>query len=65
MAKRYNLAAERVRKGMTQKQLADELHVNVNSICRWELGQAEPKVSHLIALCGLFGCSPEYLMALE
>ena len=57
-----NMRAERARNNLTLKQVADELNVHPNAISRWEKGEAEPRASSLIALCKLYGCSPEYLL---
>ena len=59
---RANMKAERARKGMTAKEVADQIGVNVNQIFRWELGTQEPSASHLIKLSNFYGCSPEYLL---
>lgn len=59
---RGNMRAERARNGMTIEQVSAKIGVHSNSISRWENGKAEPSASNLIALCNLYGCSPEYLL---
>ena len=59
---RRNMKAERARMGMTTQQVAEALDVHPNAISRWENGDSEPKVSNLLALCALYGCTPEYLL---
>ncbi len=59
---RRNMRAERARNGLTMQQVADALHVHMNAVVRWENGSCEPRASHLVALCRLYGCTPEYLL---
>ena len=44
--------------GMTQKELAEKIHVNPNNICQWEIGRAEPSFDTLERLADLFGILP-------
>lgn len=57
-----NIKSERVRIGMTQEQLADEIGVHVNSIRMWENGTSLPSAMNLINMSHLFKCSPDYLL---
>ena len=57
-----NIKSERVRIGMTQKQLADEIGVHVNSIRLWENGTSLPSAMNLLNMSHLFKCSPDYLL---
>ena len=61
---RNNMRAERVRNNLTIEQVGDIIGVHPNAISRWENGRTEPTASNLIALCGLYKCSPEYLLAM-
>ncbi len=45
------IAAERKRKGYTQKQLADILGISDKTISKWERGNGFPEVSLLLPLC--------------
>lgn len=59
---RNNMRAERVRNNLTLEQVGKEIGAHPNAVSRWELGKAEPTSSNLIALCNLYGCTPEYLL---
>lgn len=61
-AQRLNMKAERVRKGLTIEQLGDIIGVSSNAISKWENSKASPTASNLVALCNLYGVSPEYLL---
>lgn len=49
-----SLAAARVNAGMTQEDVARELHVTKNTIVNWEKGKAEPKISQARQLSALY-----------
>ena len=57
---RRNMKAERARKGMSAKQVADAVGVHENAVRRWETGEAEPMGSNLVRLSRLYGCYPQY-----
>lgn len=59
---RLNMHMERVKNGYTIKQVGELIKVHPNAVSRWESGDAEPNASNLLALCNLYGCSPEYLL---
>lgn len=59
-----NIRAERARKGLTIKEVADAINVHENAVSRWESGETKPRADSLIKLSRLFGCSPEYLLGL-
>ncbi len=46
------IAAERKRKGYTQKQLAEKLGISDKTVSKWERGNGFPDVSLLLPLCG-------------
>lgn len=48
--------------GMTQKQVADRLHVTDRAVSKWERGVADPSTANLLALARLYGVSPEELL---
>ncbi len=52
-------------KNLTQKQLADKLHVSDKAISRWETGKGYPDVGSLVALSEFFGVSVNELLAGE
>lgn len=59
---RHNMKAERVRMGLTAKEVGERVGVHENTVLRWESGDAEPMGSNLIKLSAMYGCSPEYLI---
>ncbi len=52
----------RTDKGLTQKDLADQLHVTFQTVSKWESGTNEPDIATLKELSKLFGCSFDYLL---
>lgn len=52
---RGNLIAERTRRGWTQDDVAARLHVNANTVSRWEIGKTSPSYDHAKALADLYG----------
>lgn len=59
---RGNMKAERVRRGMSAAEVANEIGVHVNALLRWENGQAEPLGENIVKLSKLYEVSPEYLL---
>ena len=55
----------RKEKGMTQKELADKLHVSDRTISKWERGAGLPDASLMIGLSDLLGISVNELLAGE
>jgi len=52
----------RLKKGLTQKELADLLFIDVTAVSKWERGTSDPSTSNLFALAKLFGVSAEELL---
>lgn len=52
----------RVLKGLTRKEVAENLNITVNSIEKYENGKAEPSIANLIKLARLFGVSVDTLI---
>ena len=52
----------RTDKGLTQKDLADQLHVTFQTVSKWEGGTNEPDIATLKELSRFFGCSFDYLL---
>ncbi len=48
--------------GVSMNQLAAAIDVSDAAVCKWENGNAEPKVSYLIKLSEYFECSVDYLV---
>lgn len=57
------LQATRVRRLLTQQQLANEAGVDLNSIQRWEAGSSFPRMQHLARLCQVLSVEPDELVA--
>ncbi len=55
----------RTLKGITQKQLADEIGVKNYTVGNWEQGRTEPNLEDLVAMANYFECSVDYLIGRE
>ena len=53
----------RTEKGLTQKDLADQLHVTFQTISKWEKDENEPDLATVRELAKLFCCSLDYLLS--
>ncbi|MBP3873972.1 MAG: helix-turn-helix transcriptional regulator [Lachnospiraceae bacterium] len=63
MAKR--IKEERIKKGLTQEQLADQLGIQKSAIAKYENGRIENiKRSTIVRMAAIFGCDPCYLLDL-
>lgn len=49
----------RLKSGLTQREIADFLHISPQSISKWENGEATPSIEFLPLLARLFGCSAD------
>ena len=63
-AMQNRIAEWRVKRGLSQRQLAKLLFVNHSDISRWESGTHEPRVSIALEMARLFGCRVEDLFSL-
>ena len=50
---------------LTQKELADKLHIHPTNITNWKNGDNLPSVDVLFSLCMLLEVSADYLLGLE
>ena len=50
-------------RGWTQLQLAEKLNVTDKAVSKWEVGDANPDLSIIIAMASLFGVSIDYLVS--
>ncbi len=57
-----NVVALRKARGLTQQELAEEIHYSDKSISKWELGYAAPSVDILIDIARFFGVTVDYLL---
>ncbi len=55
----------RSNRDLTQKELADKLHVSFQTVSKWENGENEPDISTLRELAKLFNCSMDFLLSEE
>ena len=62
MALAENIKALRKKKGMTQEELAEDLHISAQAVSKWESGASDPSTSNLLALAKLYGVSAEDLL---
>ena len=52
----------RIKKGMTQQELADSVYVTRQTISKWELDQSTPDLEFIVQLSELFGVTTDYLI---
>ena len=51
--------------GLTQKDLAVQLHVTYQEVSRWENDDIEPSIDTLKEMCGILNCSIEVLLDMK
>ncbi|MFQ9891854.1 MAG: helix-turn-helix transcriptional regulator [Emergencia sp.] len=56
-----SLAAARVNAGLTQDDVAKEMHVGKQTIVNWEKGNSEPKLEQARALSALYNMPLDYI----
>lgn len=52
----------RMHNGMTQEELAEQLHVSRQTVSKWESDAAYPEMEKVFELCGFFSCSMDRLL---
>ena len=52
-------------KGLTQRQLAEQMHLSDRTISKWERGRGAPDISLLQQLSGILGVNIEGLLGGE
>lgn len=55
----------RTERGMTQKQLADQLFVSAQAVSRWENEEVEPSVSTITEMAKIFGVSTDVIFGVS
>lgn len=60
-----NIARLREEHGLTQKQLAEKLHVVRQTVSKWEKGTSMPDAETLVKLAEIFGTTPNELLDIE
>ena len=58
-----NISRLRTSRGMTQLELAEELHYSDKAISKWERGESVPEISTLLAIAKLFGVTLDSLVS--
>lgn len=65
MSMSQRIKEERIKKGWTQEQLAEQLGIQKSAIAKYENGRVENiKRSTIVQMAGIFGCNPCYLLDL-
>ncbi len=59
---RGNMKAERVRKGLTLREVGGLLNCSEQLVSRWERGKTTPSTRYLMELANLYQAEPEYLL---
>lgn len=57
-----NLKKLRESKGLTQRDLANEMQIAKTTLCYYEQGKISPSVEMITKLADYFGCSVDYLL---
>ncbi len=60
----YRLKMARLNSGLTQRDVAKELHIGASTYCRIERGISEPSAVQLATLSGLYGLSVLWLLGM-
>ncbi len=55
----------RIKNGYTQAQIAFLLHTRQEQYSKYERGERELPIKHLIALCHIYRVSSDYILGLE
>ena len=65
MSIQKNIMLYRKRAGMSQEDLAEQLHVSRQTISKWETGQSAPDLDTVVQLAHLFGVTTDRLLTEE
>ena len=60
-----NIRRHRIRAGMTQNQLAQELEIEIETVSRYERGVVAPSFTQIESLCNVFGITAWMLFVTE
>lgn len=61
---KISLAAARVNKGLTQRDVAEKLRISTKTLVNWENGITFPTIERVYELCELYGVSVDNLIFL-
>ncbi|MCL2861399.1 MAG: helix-turn-helix domain-containing protein [Firmicutes bacterium] len=64
MEEKLRIKELREEKGLTQKQLANQIGVDQRTISSYEIGHTEPDIKTIRKLCKIFDVSADYLLGL-
>ena len=56
------IAANRRKRGLTQRQLAEALGVSNRTVSKWECGDGLPELANILPLCALLGVTADELL---
>ena len=56
------IAANRRKRGFTQRQLAEALGVSNRTVSKWECGDGLPELANILPLCALLGVTADELL---
>ena len=59
------ICAERMKRGLSQRELGEMLGVTDKAVSKWENGKAKPTTDTLRKLAAVFGCAVEELLRLR
>lgn len=59
------LQQQRQLKNLSQKQVADAIHVSASIVSNYENGERTPSLEILVSLANLYNCSTDYLLGFE
>ena len=59
------LKEQRHKRNLSQKEVANILHVSTSIISNYERGERSPSIESLVTLATLYHCSTDYLLGIE
>ena len=59
------LREQREKRGYSQKEVADFLHVSPSIISNYERAERSPSIENLVTLAKLYHCTADYLLGIE
>lgn len=59
------LKEQRHKRNLSQKEVANILHVSTSIISNYERGERSPSIENLVTLATLYHCSTDYLLGIE
>ncbi len=60
----FRMKEARLNSGLSQRDIAKELHIGVSTYCRMEKAESEPSAIQLATLSGLYGVSVLWLLGM-